>query len=1674
MAGTGAAAPCRLDPRPAPHTTASQPQPPSPIVILPAADGFIVVPVDISGTVPRALLAAPLGGALGQRGPCLRRNVGAMAAALLVSACHAPPTVVTWPATLVGAVWLAVAPFHAAAAASLHRPPSTAWETLRAIPSDNPLYQLAALAMATIASLVPRSLPDVPITAPESADALPACARTWAWQQAEHARSARELCAVLTAHGLHEWAATVHPALPYGDIPKAMRGRLFPALDFARRPFASDSLYFDPPHTMAPNPAPLRPYAALSPPPATPADVLTPAGQAAVARFHASHEHEMAAAAATGTFTHRHTPTTVVARSQLRGDVEIRVWDCRAGAGLPPTPFHHEREPIPHTLDASAFDAAVGPSFPDQALVHGLRYGVHLHMTMPPHVVLQPNLLSVVHLLPSLDRELAELLAQGRVTLHKTCPFYPLHVSPIGSTEKKNGTFRMTYDASAPHHPCPDADGVLPISVNDAIDMHDDRGTGKSWPRECKPDIRNARNDLCILDQAARLLRTRVYCASDDCKKWYYQFPVHPSFWPRMVTAVYTDGCLQYCVQKVMVFGISVGSNVAQRYSNAWMSIVRKEFDAEEAPILSAMMVDPSVPAPARAWMRTRAALSVSTGRNQLRLYALMTFTDDPVLFAVGPERFARLLVCWARVAARLGVILASPDKRHAGQFLTWIGATIVTALGIVAIPAAKVASAAAALQRILRGEPCTSQALREVAGLLEHLRAIIDLDRTYGYGIHNSSAAGADPGSIVTPTPALLASARRWITLLETLTAVTYAPRAERSLILGARPGDAVRIGLYTDASLLGFGAYAAGFYLAVPLPPGHSVHINVLELYAVIIAVLTILPLLPASSVDLYCDNTSVVQALAKASAKSPALQHAQLQLHALPQWRALVTQDATLRYVFSQANPLADAASRQRHDVLRLFAAQTRIRVSQVPVPADVLAMVWAGLAEHGARDLPPFPTTSPSKPVHGSRPSGGVPRRNPPSPTNGVRFGEAPHPGPRSEAGPPRSQRKDPGTATRGPPPAAGPSASPDGLPLPSATVLLASPAVEGECVLCVDFDDMQFLDQRAAEDLATHAHWLGYSIRGLYWALPYNVFIASRSGVSKRLGLTTDPPALWTELREGADANVAFREWPLFAWYASRPLSAGSPLVAGDGISNLGPLDDPEFARAAAARRGTWLATYVRNHFDSMAEGPRALVHAVINADEPDDVTDADMQRAVAALPGILAPDHPATTNLRLALDSPASGVTAALAPILRPAPAARSRTPTARTPPAPAPAAQRSKTTARPSTAHNSRPPPPPTNQLPPAPLTDHQRAATLLLVAFGWLTERVSAALVAYAAEHGPTEITRPPFKDLAKWLDENFLDMESEYTDACTSPVPAEMPHLIPDTISVRIGNRTNGDHALTVRRALYIVSHGAPPPHAGRHLPPPPPGVVAGTHDLRRHLRRRPHSPTPKEASPTTGPHALLRSPTQHRQRRDPKGAPPHGRPRTRLAASRIRHQPHLPEPLQPNPFRRPARGRPARQRYTPPTRRLPRCLPRRSASVRPPLHPPSPLQPRRSPSHPPPPPRFLRRLPRFRSRPRSHLLPQTRTAPTHCRASSSRLHAHETARGPPILAASTTRPSASGPRSAPLTASPRNVPPRPRPLRPGARRQIWSSPSSCTPTATPARAPTAPSHRAPPPP
>ena len=599
---------------------------------------------------------------------------------------------------------------------------------------------------------------------------------------------------------------------------------------------------------------------------------------------------------------------------------------------------------------------------------------------MPLALVLHPHLTSLPPGFLNVEKEVRRVLDLEWYEQHLVVPFFPMICWGQGCVPRKlEDRLRRTSDLGMPRQPL-SQDGVDIISLNTAIGIKATTSSGApKWPKEVKPTLADAMQDGAVLLFAARrVFGEPVFSFTDDAKDFFLQFTLCWSelwkacfMWRRLEdkgrgdanpgdagfaaagldssdlgdesASRADDPSVAFIVELVLGFGGSASSNIAQRFASALVEACCRRFDREEDPLFDAM-TDPRH----QSWIRGRRALAVTTGRQELRLYAVHMYTDDPLFSVVGTDRCARLLRCWHHVTTSVNLLMAIEAKRQLGA-PTWIGARFYANVGAIVVPEDKRVRALRQLQRVARGEGMPYSEYRSLVGLLQHLVFLVGSRQPEMYGLY---APHRQPQ--VQPRDPVYLDAfgadqvERWIRVLSHRAAAPFTA----ALRAGAEPADddSAAIGLYSDAAKDGalvpsMAGFIAGLWWSIPLAlyDLSDMPITPLELAALAVNVVVAQHLLgPQIALIAYSDSLSSIFTLVGDSASSPMMQFIHAELLRLPSFR-LVQSRLSTAHVYGEANPGADLPSRGKFSELQELCQALGIRDERVDVPPEALTFL-----------------------------------------------------------------------------------------------------------------------------------------------------------------------------------------------------------------------------------------------------------------------------------------------------------------------------------------------------------------------------------------------------------------------------------------------------------------------------------------------------------------------------------------------------------------------------------------------------------------------------------------------------------------------------------------------------------------------------------------------------------
>lgn len=426
---------------------------------------------------------------------------------------------------------------------------------------------------------------------------------------------------------------------------------------------------------------------------------------------------------------------------------------------------------------------------------------------MELQTVLVPLLGSLPLGFASVETELRRLRNLTWYGFYSDFPYWPMYMNGQGATARKlEERYRRTTEGGGPRRPVYDASGLQAVPINVAsrnyhMPQHfltdrrpeflkclrarglpaqpaepaaaDPNKRFTKWPKERKPTLAMLERDLAVLKRPGEVMGAPVYSIGNDFKDYFNQLAIaipdlHKLGIVFLAKEGDTDGIppgsLIYISEKRLGFGIHGASNVAQRFSDAFLDLFREDMDdAEDEHLRQANGGE-------RAWLQRRLDFQRRRGEPcvpirrfslpvesllpdisapprldllppgyvcpQLRLYSALMFTDDPQYISVGVERTKRAIRVAARLIESIGLITAIPAKRSLGAWSTWLGVYVIAALRLIIVPPDKIIRASSAIREALACR-LPFGVYRSLCGLLEHLRAVNLAPRNVMFGMY-------------------------------------------------------------------------------------------------------------------------------------------------------------------------------------------------------------------------------------------------------------------------------------------------------------------------------------------------------------------------------------------------------------------------------------------------------------------------------------------------------------------------------------------------------------------------------------------------------------------------------------------------------------------------------------------------------------------------------------------------------------------------------------------------------------------------------------------------------------------------------------------------------------------------------------------------------------------------
>ena len=635
---------------------------------------------------------------------------------------------------------------------------------------------------------------------------------------------------------------------------------------------------------------------------------------------------------------------------------EHTVWDI---TGDKPVPVDFTRKATNHLRLGSWHQRF--KDCDDQQLVSHLDHGVTTPTQLDLVTLLAAPLLSLMHGIRSVSKELKRMTEAGYYKKFSKQPTWPCFTTPIGARAKKGSEiFRKITDRGFPWVLLVTAEmmRVEAPNVRTRWCMH--------LPDEVKASFSDQAVDICTLRYPGDLLGWKIVQIADDMKDWFHQAANHISqHWMSCFVFV-EEGAdtVDYYQEVSMGMGYVHTSNVAQRFSNTILILWYEEFDRLDAPFLREerernKRLDAYLEAREVVQLRYEQQRDEEEGQQasteqqkprkgrkkkqqklerngttrirprQDRLHTGHIFTDDFYAAVLEPPHHSRVttaLAAWYSILLRLGIITARPEKRMIGASLPWTGIMAIACLALQVLPQEKVSRVHTGLMLAATGA-MTVEEYNKLAGLVGFARYALALPQHLAAIMWEPLRAGheKDTGG-ATLVRATARRRKHWEVWSRRLMNAHGAPctwslrEGERQILKTERA-----FVWFQDAAIKGtdypaLGAYAHGLYWILPLTAEMRTLLSIapLELLAILGSLYTFGNTLPAPTQEasftvlMQSDSLTSTWKLHEKHGSSLIMIYILEKVMQCPNFNRL-KKALMLGHAYGEGNPLADNLSR-----------------------------------------------------------------------------------------------------------------------------------------------------------------------------------------------------------------------------------------------------------------------------------------------------------------------------------------------------------------------------------------------------------------------------------------------------------------------------------------------------------------------------------------------------------------------------------------------------------------------------------------------------------------------------------------------------------------------------------------------------------------------------------------
>ena len=511
-------------------------------------------------------------------------------------------------------------------------------------------------------------------------------------------------------------------------------------------------------------------------------------------------------------------------------------------------------------------------------LVKGFKEGFDLGYRGDKNVKMtSPNLKLTVGSKENLwGKVMKEVQAKRYAGPFEQIPFNSYIQSPIGLVPKQGNKTRLIFHLSYPRNTGKSVNANTPEEL-----------TSVNYPEfdeAIKLCIKHTKNGICFVAKSDLSAAFRHICMKRGCWRYLVMKAVNP-----------IDNKTYYFVDKCLPFGASISCAIFQAFSDALSHIVEYKF---------------------------------------MQGHQNINYLDDFFFVDGERDRCNQQIKVFLDVCQHINFPVSMEKTEWATTSISFLGLLIDTVRRIVTIPPDKIARAMNSIQRMLGKRTTTLRELQKLTGYLNFLCKCVVPGRAFTRRIYCHGEGLLKPHHHLNVNSELKLDLKMWLIFLQ------HPNCYARPFFHYDEEVFSADINMYTDsAGRMGLGCgglHNEDWFVAQwedQFLEENKPSINYLELYAVVVAVVSWIHLYPNRKVTLFCDNMSVVHMINNNASKC---RNCMVLIRILVLHSMIHNVKVSAKHVMGKMNSYADLISRMKYREFRRLAKENGIRFANKPTP------------------------------------------------------------------------------------------------------------------------------------------------------------------------------------------------------------------------------------------------------------------------------------------------------------------------------------------------------------------------------------------------------------------------------------------------------------------------------------------------------------------------------------------------------------------------------------------------------------------------------------------------------------------------------------------------------------------------------------------------------------------